>query len=1136
MQYTNVKVKLFVILLQFFFKCMINISFKSYYFCNIQILNLNYSINLSFKPSSSMKLKFYLKSFMVLMFSVAMTSQLAFAQGRKISGRVTDSADNSGIPGVSVAIKGTTTGTITDADGSYSITATGGDKQILVFTSIGYTSQDVVIGNQSVIDISLQEDSKSLDEVIVTGYSITNKKESTAAVSIVKAKDLQAVPSGNVEQQLQGRVAGVTVITNGQPGTSSIIRVRGFGAFGGNEPLYIVDGMPVASTDFLSPDEIESTTVLKDAAAASIYGARAANGVIVYTTKKGSKGAKKVQVTYDGFFGITDPNVNGAPKMLTPQEQADWTHVAFRNNAAANGTAVQYTHPQYGTNAQATLPDYLHVNGVNGIRGSVDLAAAQAAAAANPGQVFAIKPNVAGTNWYDEITRSAPLMRHSLGFNGGTENGRYFFGFSGQDQQGILLNNSFKRYSFRANSEFALGKRVRIGENMQFTFRQVLGQAGGNNGLGIATDESEVLSAYRMPTVIPVFDEFGNYASTKASGFNNGRNPVRRLQLNSQNDRSFNALGMGNVYVEVDPIKNLTLRSSVGGTYVNYFYTDYNYRYLGDSEPEASDAFGEGSGYNFAYTFTNTAAYKVKFGQHAVNALVGMEALNTGKGRNMAGGGINPFSMDLDYVGLGVVQSPQVNSNLYSGVNFYSLFSKVDYSLKDKYYLTGVVRRDGSSRFGANNRYGVFPAFSAAWRVTGEEFMKSVPFFTDLKIRGGYGLMGNSNNVDPNNQYSLFAARRDLSLYAIEGQSSGANEGYYRSRIGNPDAKWETSTTTNIGFDATMLNGKLEAVLDVWRKDTRDLLFDVPIAGVVGALASAPSVNIASMRNQGIDFQIINRGKITNDLKYELTLNSSFLQNEITSLAPGISYIPGAFNLRGITPIRNQVGRPMSSFFGYKMIGYFASAEEVKNSPAQEGAAPGRFKYADVNNDGKITPDDRTYLGSAVPKFTGGFNIGLTYKNFDLNMYTNVSLGNSIFQLSKWYTDFYGTFEGSGKGERAKQSWTPALGNNALAPIWESASNVSTSGAGSENSWYIEKGNYMRIQNLTLGYTIPSAFISKLGLTKARIALAANNFWTLSKYPGLDPAVGGAADTNFGIDVGNYPVTPSYNFVLNLGF
>lgn len=1068
------------------------------------------------------------QSFLLLVLALLLTSGL-MAQ-RNVTGTVT-SEEGDALIGASVFVRGTATGTVTDVDGSFSLSVPDGSNTLIV-SYTGYETQEVALTDAASYSVILSE-GILIDEVVVTGYAVESKRQTTGAVSIIKAADLKAIPSGNVEQQLQGRVAGVTVITNGQPGTQSQIRVRGFNAFGGNAPLYVVDGVPVGSTDFLAPDDIETATVLKDAAAASIYGARAANGVIVYTTKRGTRGAKKLTVTYDGQYGITDPNVNGAPKMLNPQEQADWTHIAYRNNAAATGTEIKYAHPQYGTQAQATLPDYLHANGANGVRGAIDLEAIRKAYEAKPDEVFLIRPNLAGTNWYDEITRTGQLQRHSLGFSGGTENGRYYFGLSVQQQEGILLNNTFDRYTFRSNSEFDLGKRVRFGENLQFTYRSRVGGFGGNDGLGGADDESVILSAYRMPSVIPVFDEFGSYASTRAAGFNNPRNPVRTLQLNDSDDFGYNGIAFGNIYLEVDPVKNLTLRSSIGGQYNTSNFVNYNYRYLGDSEPEASNSFSEGNSYGFSWVFTNTASYKLQLGAHGLNLLGGIEALNTGRGRFVNGSGINPFSTDLNFVSLSSVQSPVVNSAPFNGVNFYSLFGKVDYNFNEKYYVTGVVRRDGSSRFGSNTRYGVFPAVSAAWRVTSEKFMENVSWINDLKLRVGYGEMGNSNNVDPNNQYSLYGSNRGFSFYPIGGQNSGVDEGFAATRIGNPDAQWETSVTQNIGFDLAMFNNRLEINAEFWNKETQDLLFQVPLPGVTGNRAAAPSVNIGSMINQGVDIEIVTRGKIAGGFEYELFLNNSFLKNEINELTPGVEFIDG-FGYRGIFPIRNAVGQSLSSFFGYKVIGYFESAEDVASSPRQDQAATGRFKYEDVDGDGEITPDDRTFIGSPVPDYSGGYTLNLSYKNLTLGTYFYMVLGNQAFNMSKWFTDFFGSFEGSGKGVRAKDSWTPELGNNAKAPIWESASNLSTNGAA--NSWYVENSSYLRLQQVSLSYDFEKAAISKIGLSRLRLGLAANNLFTITGYEGLDPQVASDVDSQFGVDLGNYPVTRGFTVTLGASF
>ncbi|MFH6604990.1 SusC/RagA family TonB-linked outer membrane protein [Maribacter algicola] len=1047
-----------------------------------------------------------------------------------VSGTVTDET-GAPLPGANVVVKGTTDGTQTDFDGNYTLNVDS--DAVLVFSYLGFQTQEVSVGGQSTVNVTLIEDAAALEEVVVTGYQVETKRETTAAVSVVAAEDLAAVPSGNIEQQLQGRVAGVTVLTNGQPGTTSQIRVRGFNSFGNNAPLYVVDGVPTRNVDFINPEDVQTATVLKDAAAASIYGARAANGVIVYTTKQGSRSKRKTTMTLNINSGVADPNVGGSPEMLNPQDMARYTHIAYENNAAANGTAVQYSHPQYGSNATPTFPDYLHADGQNGVSaGAIDLAQIQANYAADPDNVFLIRPNLAGTNWYKEITRIAPQNRVTLGFDGGNENGRYYMGISAQNQDGIVLSQEFARYTARFNSEWDITPWLSVGENFQVTYRSTRGIFGGNGGVEVADDESEVLSAYRMPTILPVYDEFGSYASTRAAGFNNPRNPVRRLVLNNGDDKSYSIGGFGNVYLLVKPWDALTLRSSIGGSYGNYHFVNYNYRYLGDSEPEASNSFSEGSGYGFSWTFTNTFSYDKLFGKHRVKLFGGIEALNDGRGRNISGNGINPFSTDLDFQSLSVVQSPNVNSNQFKGSTYFSTFGKLDYNFDEKYYLTGVIRRDGSSRFGGNNRYGTFPAVSAAWRVIAEPFMQNQDFITDLKIRGGWGEMGSDSNVAPNNQYSLFASDRGNTFYPIDGQNSGANEGFAQSRIGNPDAKWETSVTTNIGFDASFLNDKLEFILDWWKKDTKELLYQVPLAGVSGNYASAPSVNIGGMSNSGVDFEIVGRGNITEDLSFEIHSTNSILKNEITALAPGIDFFGDNIGYRGIFPIRNSVGQSISTFFGYNVIGYFNSQAEVDSSPAQDGKGIGRFRYEDVDGDGAITPDDRTVIGSAVPDYTGGLDIILRYKNFEFQSYWYGSFGNDIFNQSKWFRDFFGTFEGSAKGVAAFNSWTPELGNNAGAPIWESASNLSTSGA--SNSWYVEDGSYVRLVQLRVGYNFSNELTDRFGLSKLNLGLAANNIWTITNYSGLDPQVAGP-DTNFGIDVGNFPVTPSYVISLEIG-
>ncbi|MEL6987646.1 MAG: SusC/RagA family TonB-linked outer membrane protein, partial [Bacteroidota bacterium] len=732
------------------------------------------------------------------MFTFLLLSFATFAQ-QKVSGKVIDN-DGIGIIGVNVLVEGAATGTVTDIDGSYEIMANPND--VIIFSFIGYKEQRVTVGTSSVIDLTMSEDNEILDEVVVTGYTVDRRRSTPGSVSTVKAEDLTVQPSGNVEQQLQGKVSGVTVITNGQPGTTSQVRVRGYGALGGNAPLYIIDGVPSTTTDFLNPDDIESVTVLKDATSASIYGARAAGGVIVYTTKKGKKERRPLTVTYNGVIGVTDPGQS--PGILNPQDHADWTWRAISNAARQAGEDPAYSHEQFGSGQTPVLPDYLLVGGDRAVSGNVNLNDHVDAYNVDPdaGPVYQVvrAATGAGTDWYDEITRPAALHRHSLGFSGGSETSRFYVGLGMQEQQGILLHQDFSRYSLRINSEFDLLPSLRIGQNMQAYYRSadIFGSDGGS---GSSDDENIILSASRMASIIPVYDEFGGYAGTSVGGFNNPRNPVATLD-GQQNNRNFQTAIFGNIYAELEPIENLVLRTSFGGNYGSSHGWNYTRRQYENSENNSSFGFGQFSNFGRDWVWTNTANYKLEFGESNVDIIVGQEALNVGAGRGSNASGINPFSQSVDFVGISTVSDPVVNGGHGDGVNFSSYFARVNFDINDKYIVSFVVRRDGSSRFGSENRFGTFPAVSAAWRISSESFMAGNTIFEDLKLRAGYGIMGNSNNVDPNNQFSLFGTSLGASSYDIGGTNSGASQGFYRTRIGNPFAKWERAITSNIGLDA----------------------------------------------------------------------------------------------------------------------------------------------------------------------------------------------------------------------------------------------------------------------------------------------------------------------------------------------
>ena len=1072
---------------------------------------------------------------MILLLGVAAVS---FGQ-KAITGKITGGDTNEALIGANVVIKGTTNGAITDIDGMYSIMANEND--VLVVSYLGYTTQEMVVGASNVMNLSLAEGAL-IQEVVVTGYTVDTRRSTPGSVSTIESAALKVQPSGNVEQQLQGRVPGVTVVSNGQPGTVSQVRVRGFGALGGNEPLYIVDGVPVGSTDFLAPDDIESTTVLKDATSASIYGARAAGGVIVYTTKQGKKGNSPLKVSYNGMIGATTPGEGNG--VLNPQQQAEWTRNAIRNGALANGTEagdIEYSHPQYGTGTgdswTPSLPDFLLVGGNAAVNGNVDLNAEEANYNIDPnaGPIYqVVRANQAGTDWYDEITRTGILHRHNLGFSGGMDGGRIYVGLGVQDQEGILLHQKFSRYHARVNSEFDILPGLSVGQNLQMTHRSTRVLLGDAGGAGSSDDENVFLAASRMSPIIPVFDEFGGYAGTAAPGFNNPANPVAELD-GRQNDRGFENAIFGNVYLKYSPIDNLTLKSSFGGRHGASSSVNFSRRTYENQENNSSFGYSRFEGNGTAWTWTNTANYSINVGGNSdLDILVGQEALNTGTFRGISASGINPFAQTPDFVTLSTVGSRVVNEFTTSGVTFSSLFGRVKYDFNDKYIVSAVVRRDGSSRFGAENRFGVFPAFSLAWRVSEESFMQGSNLFDDLKIRGGYGIMGNSNNVDPNNQFSLFGTSIGASSYDIGGTNSSAVDGFFRTRIGNPAARWERAVTANVGIDALLLDGALDLGVEVWSKRTEDLLFQAPVSVMTGGFASAPSVNVGEMLNTGIDLFVSYRGGSSDKFRYEVAVTGGFLNNEIVALADGIESLPNrSASYRGITPVLNQVGEPISAFFGYEVVGLFENDAAVAAAPTQEGAAPGRFQFADLDGDGEITIDDRTTLGSPVPDFTGGLNIDLDFGNIGLDIYSYASIGNEIFNASKIFTDFYPLFPGAAISDRVVDSWTPD-NLDATIPIFESNSNFSTNTQ--SNSFYVEDGSYFRLQNITLSYNVPSSTASTRGLESARLFAGVNNVFTITGYSGADPSVGGAADTNFGIDLGNFPITRSWTAGVNIAF
>jgi TonB-linked SusC/RagA family outer membrane protein len=1083
------------------------------------ILNLN--------PNQMFMRKLYC-SLSCAVFLLVLVTVPSFAQV-KVSGTVVDDTGQP-LPGVSIVEKGTSNGTTSDVTGKYSISASSADAT-LVYSFIGYKTIEVAVNNRAIVDLSMEADVTSLQEVVVTGYTSERKHDIIAAVSTISAKNTMAVPVSNIEQSIQGRVAGVQVITSGQPGAASQVRIRGFGSFTSNYPLYIVDGVPTYDVSDINPNDIETTTILKDAGAASIYGARAASGVVVYTTKHG-KNDGKINVTYDMTVGFSSPGQG--IDILNPQQTANKTWEALQNA----GSTVK--HPQYGNGATPVIPDYINVGaqdadgnwaaagGVFEGDSRIQIARDNYNVNFDKGPIVqVVKANKSGTDWYDAITRTAPITRQSLGLSGGNDKSHFYLGLGYYNQQGITLNQYLKRYTARFNSEFTPVKGLRIGENIQAAYRD-------NPQIGDAQSENVLNMAYRMNPIVPIYDEYGGYAGTAAPGLNNPANPVATLsRLNKHYNQQNRFTLFGNVYAELDLLKHFTLRTSIGGSYQNGYTMQYGFRTYENSENNGSYSINENAYYRGGYVFTNTLRYENKFGESTFKALLGTEAIKEDAfGRSLSGFGLDPFSNDPNYISISnsAAAGRQVASDpIQTPRRLASFFGRLDYNFQEKYYLSATLRRDGASAFGPENRIGYFPAITAGWRISNESFMQGTSgWLDDLKIRGGWGIMGNQN-INPSNQFSLFAGNPTIG-YDIGGTNSSVVGGIRPMQYGNPTGKWERNFTTNVGFDATLMDGTLDIIVDVWNKETKDLLFPLGLPATVGNV-NAPFVNVGSMVNKGVDIQVIKRQKISNDLDIVVDGNIGFVKNEITKVQEGTDYFStGTF--RNLTFVRNQVGQPLSAFYGYKVIGYFDDASDVSSSPTQDGAAPGRFKYQDVNKDGKIDASDRTFIGSPIPKFTYGLNVTVNYKAFSLEAFFYGKSGNDIVNFTKWYTDFYPSFSGAAIGARTLNSWTPE-NHNAETPIFENVSNFSTNTQA--NSYYVEKGSYLRCKNLQLNYKIPGNIIDRIGVKSLRVYVQAVNLFTITKYKGQDPEVASSVDTTLGVDVGNYPATRQLFFGLNLG-
>ena len=1038
----------------------------------------------------------------------------AFQQEKEIRGVVTGADTGEPLAGVTIRVIGKSQATSTDENGAFTIRADVND--VIEISSVGYQSDRItVLSSTTQISIDLEIDSSSLEEVVVTGYGSQRRKDLTGAVTVVDVDDLKSQPAATAVEALQGRAPGVQIVNDGAPGSTPQIKIRGYSTINNNEPLYVIDGVPFeGKLSWLNQNDIESMQVLKDASAASIYGARANNGVVIITTKSGTAG--KPQINVDAYVGIQNPQYERFPKMMTPQQVYDV-------NNQINGTSLE-------------LPDYL----LAGNKVGHDITAADVDMSLynysrDPATFYQItRANKEGTDWFREISQVAPTQNYQLSATGGSDNATYAMSGGYLGQKGTIIHSQFERFNVRTNTLFkAFDQKLRFGQNMQYSYTEGVGMGVNPNAAGgYMADESVVGWAFRTQTIIPVYDEGGNFAGSRG-GYGNARNPVGEAYRGKDNVNKSNFF-FGNAFAEFDVIDGLTARTSFGLRYENYNGMSITYPNPEFSEGSyTNNGMSEYHGYGSEWTWTNTLTYQKVFDRHNLNVMAGTEAIDS-RSRDLSGSRTGYFTLNsLDYFYLNAGTANFGNASSGGVASMFSIFGKVDYSFDERYFLSATVRRDGSSNFGPANKYGTFPGISGAWRLSAEEFMSDVSWVNDLKLRAGYGVTGNQR-IPAYNYMNRYASSVNHSSYPIAGS---VESGLWQSDHANENVKWEQVNALNVGLDFTLFNGDFDGTLEYYDKRTNDMLFRVPLPASAVGRASSPYVNVGNMRNHGLELSLGYHYGHRQGNDFTLDLFGTFAKNvnEVVALAPSVTQ-QNYGNFRAIQTTILTPGQPFGAFYGYQVDGVYRDAADVANSPnySDGGARPGGLKYVDIDGNGVINDADRTIIGNPHPDFVYSLGVNAAYKNWDVAMFFYGSQGNDVFDMTAYFTDF-GVFNGA-RSARLLDAWSPENPNSNMPSLTSNPSSFETA----TSSYYVKDGSFLKMKNFQIGYTVPvqQLFGNNTSLGNLRMYLGVTNLFTITKYDGLDPEVT-ATPSDYpaiGVDLGVYPQSRQYLLGLSLGF
>ncbi len=1003
---------------------------------------------------------------------IALTSRLKSTKAIRVSGKVTDASGN-GIPGVTIVVKGQQTGVTTDENGNYSINNVPVDA-ILQFSFVGMKTELILVSNRTAINVVMKDDAIMIDEVVTVGYSNMKKRDITGSIASVKGDQISRSALSDLAQTLQGQTSGVFVVSSsGKPGSGTSVRIRGIGGINNSEPLYIVDGVQGVDISKINMDDIESIEVLKDASSSAIYGARGANGVVLVTTKKGQAGTLKV--SYAGTVGFQNIMNTGNVKFLNGRQFAENFNTAYLNDGLQP--------PFGGTNTTEFPREFFPA----------------------PAEITTY------TNWWDVMTReSAPVTEHVVSVNGGSDKQQMYLSFGYYNQQGLFIRTGYDRFTVRMNSEHAINKWIKIGNNTSLSRSK-------STGGGESNTYSDTWRAISFNPLVKVFNEDGSFAGPPHTLYETHRTPYANAMKTDQyvmnNDIS------NNLYAVVNFSKNLSLKTSLSTTYNGMISDYYN-----------DGIFKEGIVYGtntqiyytkndmFNYMWGNVLSYTNDFGKHKISALAGYEMQEMTLNRMYGEAQYADPTIRIVNTKLGT--NALASTGITEG-SMLSYFGNASYNYADKYYLTANVRRDGSSKFGVNNRFGIFPSLSVAWRISGENFFKIKPI-SDMKFRASWGEVGN----DQIGYFSYLAPMRSV-VYPMSGLNNSYVSGSVYTTLANPDLKWEVSRQFNVGLDMAMFNNHLTLTAEYFKTDVRDMLLGILIPTTTGISAfgyggkySSMVTNAGSLTNKGFEFDARYHNSI-GKFKYNVGANITTYNNTVTEIG-GNEYLVGNVS-------RTYVGGSLGDFYGYVTDGIFQNQAELDaangidgnaSTPFQyAGTKPGDFRYKDLDNDGRITDKDRTIIGSPIPDFTYGLSLSGEYRNFTLSALFSGVQGNQIYNKLKSEVLHYSGPQLVNVSSDVLNAWHGEGTSTTIARRTKTNANA----VNGPKSLYVEDGSYFRLRSLQFAYNFPATMIESLSMSNASVFLSADNVFTLTKYSGFDPEVTNKENLNAGVDDAFYP-------------